>query len=262
MKEKTKNTIHDRPLHDLEQEAMQFIRKHEPPEGYFVGFSGGKDSIVVYDLVKRAGVQHEVYHSCTGIDNKEIYQFLKKEYPEVIFLHPKVSFFRAIHKKGPPTRRMRWCCDALKKDPAKNIPLKQRIMGIRAEESYRRAERGRISEYKKITTLKPIFDWQEWAIWEYIDKYNLPYPVLYDQGAKRIGCQSCPMVTKTLQADTLFMKAYRKATQHWYENTRTEASKAKYPQPFDDYWHWYTSGKKRETQIEIPNNEHPAVNFS
>ena len=27
-------------------EAIAFLRAHEPEEGYFVGFSGGKDSIV------------------------------------------------------------------------------------------------------------------------------------------------------------------------------------------------------------------------
>lgn len=41
-------------------EAVRFIQSHEPPEGYFVAFSGGKDSIVTLELTRMAGVSHQV----------------------------------------------------------------------------------------------------------------------------------------------------------------------------------------------------------
>jgi len=51
---------------DLEKdlESIAFIQEHEPPEGYFLGFSGGKDSVVLYDLTVRAGVKFQAYYSC------------------------------------------------------------------------------------------------------------------------------------------------------------------------------------------------------
>ena len=38
---------------DKVQVAIDKLKKYEPPEGYYVCFSGGKDSTVIYDLVKK-----------------------------------------------------------------------------------------------------------------------------------------------------------------------------------------------------------------
>ena len=31
--------------------AIELLQKHEPPEGYYVAFSGGKDSVVILEVV-------------------------------------------------------------------------------------------------------------------------------------------------------------------------------------------------------------------
>jgi phosphoadenosine phosphosulfate reductase len=73
------------------EEAIDFIQKHKPPEGYFVGFSGGKDSIVTLKLVEMSGVKYEAYYSCTRIDPPEIYKFIHKYFPSVVWLYPKMT---------------------------------------------------------------------------------------------------------------------------------------------------------------------------
>lgn len=83
--------------------ALEFIKKHEPPEGYFLGFSGGKDSVVLYDLARRAAIKFQAYYSCTGIDPPELVSFIKREYPDVTFKHPKETFWALILKKQFPT---------------------------------------------------------------------------------------------------------------------------------------------------------------
>lgn len=55
-------------LEQMEEASIKFIQKNEPECGYFVAFSGGKDSIVVENLVKRSGVKYKVYYNATGID--------------------------------------------------------------------------------------------------------------------------------------------------------------------------------------------------
>ena len=137
------------PLDYAIQEAISFLRQHEPPEGYFVGFSGGKDSIVTKHLCQMAGVAFQAYYSCTRIDPPEMYPFLRENHPDVIWLYPKETFWTAIKRKSPPLPTQRWCCDVLKKDPSRDIPLKVRVMGMRAEESFRRRQRPRVDFFKE-----------------------------------------------------------------------------------------------------------------
>jgi phosphoadenosine phosphosulfate reductase len=142
-----------------------------------------------------AGVKHQAYYSCTRIDPPEMYRFIRQHYPGVTWLFPKMTFWEGIRKKSPPLRMMRWCCDVLKKDPSKHIPLKHRVMGMRAEESVKRATRPRVDDYMgKQRLYKPIFHWKEWHVWEFIDHFGLPYPSLYDEGFERIGCVICPFI--------------------------------------------------------------------
>jgi phosphoadenosine phosphosulfate reductase len=69
-------------------------------------------------------------------------------------------------------------------------------MGIRSEESSRRANRPNPSYIKahKYWMDKPIFDWQEWEVWDYIERNELSYCSLYDEGFSRIGCVICPFL--------------------------------------------------------------------
>ncbi|MDR2056590.1 MAG: phosphoadenosine phosphosulfate reductase family protein [Desulfovibrio sp.] len=217
----------------MTDEAIDFLRAHEPQEGYFVGFSGGKDSIVTLELCLMAGVKHQAYYSCTRIDPPEIYKFIRQYYPDVTWLYPKITFWEGVRRKSPPIRMMRWCCNVLKKDPSKHIPLKHKIMGIRAEESAARAKRGRICLHDQLKQwlYKPIFHWKEWHIWEFIEQHNLPYPCLYDEGFDRIGCVICPFVMHKNQARVNRHKArwpemyrvFERVVADWFWNYSTKS---------------------------------------
>lgn len=240
---------------DLEKdlESIEFIKENEPPEGYFLGFSGGKDSVVMYDLTVRSGVQFKAYYSDTGIDPPEVVKFIRDNYPDVIFKRPNYkghrSFFGMIPIKGFPTKFTRWCCDELKKFPTKKVPLKNRLMGIRAEESAKRAHRTRVDYYKDQIVYKPIFNWLEWEIWEYIMSRELKYCSLYDEGFDRIGCVVCPFICNPNQSQLLRNKnrwpkyyiAFEKAMYKlWVNREKERQLRLGYSSTFEEFLdNWY-----------------------
>lgn len=248
-------------LGDYIREAKDFLRRHEPPEGYFMGFSGGKDSITTEALCRMAGVKFQAFYSCTRIDPPEVMRFIRTEYPGVTWLYPKETMWKSIVNTFPPLITNRWCCDKLKKDPGKEIPLKMRIMGIRAEESARRASRPRIDAFYGQTTHKPIFKWPEWAVWEFIEAYHLPYPSLYDEEFSRIGCVVCPYLLgandakrkRRMQAMTRWpgmWKAFEHAVKLWFTAKHFENGlrPGQSCETAEDYWQAYLNGFESTTK--------------
>ena len=120
-------------LDDKIHEAVDFIKSYESSDCYVVKFSGGKDSIVVYDLVKKAEVKHQAFYNCTTIDPPELTRFILKYYPEVKWLRSHRNFFQWLERVGLPTKTKRWCYTKLKHKFPKGA--KHVILGVRSEES-------------------------------------------------------------------------------------------------------------------------------
>lgn len=106
---------------DKVEKAIKRLQLYEPPEGYYLCFSGGKDSVVIKALADMAGVKHDAHYKVTSVDPPELVRFIKREYPDVAFEYPRykdgtrATMWNLIAKKKiPPTRVMRYCCAILK----------------------------------------------------------------------------------------------------------------------------------------------------
>lgn len=180
-------------VRDKVQMALDMLREFEPEEGYYLAYSGGKDSTVLLDLARRSGVKFDAHYNLTTVDPPELVYFIRTQ-PDVVIDSPEKTMWELIVKKRmPPTRVARYCCVVLKESGG----VDRRVLtGVRAAESSRRAKRQQVERCFRSGTktyFHPIFYWSDADVWEYIRSRNLPYCSLYDEGFKRLGCICCPM---------------------------------------------------------------------
>ena len=235
------------------QIALDTLRGFPPSDGYYLAFSGGKDSIVIYDLVVKSGVKFDAHFNLTSVDPPELVRFIKENYPSVEIHKPTKTMFQLIREKGVPLRQSRFCCAHLKEKGGEGRMV---ITGIRAEESYRRAQRKMFercydretsSRKLKLIGLSPkrflhlILWWKVEDVWEYIKTNNLKYPCLYDEGWKRIGCILCPCSSMKKEEEKRwpkFANAYRVAIKARWDQHHIGTDRFK---SADEMYRWWVS---------------------
>jgi phosphoadenosine phosphosulfate reductase len=179
-------------MNHIEKSIMR-LKEFEPPEGYYLAFSGGKDSCVLKALADMAGVKYDAHYNWTTVDPPELVRFIREQHPDVVFERPKLTMFQLIKKKKfPPTRKARYCCAELKERGGEGRMV---LTGVRWEESVKRRNQPMVEKGKR-KGLKPIIDWGCDQIWQFIRDNNIPYCSLYDTGFYRLGCVLCPMAGK------------------------------------------------------------------
>ena len=233
--------------------AVQILKQYEPTEGYYLGFSGGKDSIVIYDLVVKSGVRFDAHYNISPIDPPEVRKFIREYYPSVIWDNYAKDFWKCFQVQGPPLRTARWCCELIKEAGGTG---RIKILGMRKDESRKRKNYSIYKKFEKyINTywLLPIVDWSEGEVWEYIDENKLPYCSLYDEGFHRLGCVLCPY--ESAQISQLMIKRYPKITKAWriaierYYQRRIERGTSLDFANSEEYWQWWISRKGKAKKL-------------
>lgn len=124
--------------------SIERLKAFEPKngEGYYLAFSGGKDSVVIKALADMAGVKYDAHYRVTSVDPPELVHFIKQKYPDVARDVPRysdgkpITMWNLIPKKMyPPTRVARYCCQYLKESGGDG---RMTITGVRWDESVKR----------------------------------------------------------------------------------------------------------------------------
>lgn len=153
-------------LNDKIQAAVERIRAFEPKEGYYLAFSGGKDSQCIYELSKMAGVRFDAHYNYTSVDPPELVRFIKEQYPDVQRDHPRdkdgkcITMWSLIAQSSmPPTATVRYCCEDLKEAGGEGRLV---MTGVRWEESLKRSmNNGMITVKSPGKKLKRLLDEME-----------------------------------------------------------------------------------------------------
>lgn len=181
---------------------------------FHVAFSGGKDSAVLLDLVKRALPKGSfvVVFGDTGMEFPDTYMAVEKEKlaceeDGTPFYVSKSHFDPHESWKifGPPARVLRWCCSVHKSAPqtlklreitGKNDYVGMDFVGVRKHESVARSEYQYENYGKKQKgqySFNAILEWTSAEVWLYIFAKDIYVNEAYKKGNSRAGCLFCPM---------------------------------------------------------------------
>ena len=129
-------------LLELEKKAIERLKAFEPDEGYYLAFSGGKDSVICKALLDMANVKYDSTYRVTSVDPPELVRFIKEQHPDVIREVPRdkngkpITMWNLIPRKlMPPTRIVRYCCSELKESGDDG---RMTVTGVRWAESTNR----------------------------------------------------------------------------------------------------------------------------
>lgn len=244
------------------QTAIMRLQQFEPPEGYYLAYSGGKDSQVCRGLLNEARVKYDAHYN-VALDPPELALFVRDDFPECVWEKQQgFNFWKKLVSKGFPLRQRRWCCEYLKEWGGEGRLV---VTGVRWAESVSRKRnrqmvetlrgKSRIAQRPK-ACINPIIDWSNKEVWEYLKFRRMTYCALYDVGAsgpykgdgafKRLGCVLCPMQTaQNTQTDLHYFPkqaaAWRRAFERLWERRKAEGNESmtkRWPTA-EDMWLWW-----------------------
>ena len=202
-----------------------------------LSYSSGKDSDVILELAKMAGIPYRAIYKNTTIDPAGSIAHAREMGAEVI--RPKKTFFQLVSEHGYPSRYARFCCSFLKEYKV----CDRAIQGIRRSESRNRAERYKEPEMCRVYSTKekvkvylPILEWTDQDVAEFIKERNIKcHPLYYREGqfdvTKRLGCVGCPLQSRKKRIQEFkdnpkMLKAWIRAGQKYFLSDKYQKGKS------------------------------------
>ena len=167
-------------------------------DGLVVANSLGKDSVTVWDLVKRVNPKIKGFIVTTCFKPAETIKFMNEEikkYPELKVYKNYSKIEDNLYATQPDL-----CCDILKVEPVKRAIEEMHVTcwvtGLRCTEGRTRTDFKEVEERDKgLVKLNPILIWKEREVWQYLALYGVKVNPLYGEGYRSLGCAPCTKIT-------------------------------------------------------------------
>lgn len=176
-------------------------------------FSAGKESMVMYSLVKKANISSNVLTVVTGVEFPEDISFIQ-EMSRIIEKEPCFKYFyyqdngdkviNMLNKQKKLSAKDPWCRAEfklkLKNKGTEEIYKGNEFVAFEGSRWYENDFRRRhpkvnfISSYPHQVWIHPIAEWNAYDIWLYLFKEKLPINPMYFKGFQRTTCWLCPIV--------------------------------------------------------------------
>ena len=187
--------------------AIRLLKAFDNPDNPVeIAYSGGKDSDVILQLAKEAGINYRAIYKNTTIDPPGTIAHVMAMGVEI--RRPEKTFLQLVEEKGLPGGSRRFCCDYLKEYKI----LDKAVVGIRKDESQKRKERYQepsacriYGKNDHVEQVLPILDWTNEDVAEFIaDRGIKCAPRYYDAQGKfhpecRLGCIGCSLKSRRLR---------------------------------------------------------------
>lgn len=216
-----------------------------------VAYSGGKDSDVILELTRMAGIKYRAIYKNTTIDPPGTIKHALEQGAEII--RPKQTFFEFMAHVGFSNRFQRSCCNVLKEYKV----LDRNIQGIRCAESSDRDKNyneptecrvyGKGRKKQTAEAFYPILDWTDNDVVDFINDRGIKvHPLYYREDGtidpkRRLGCMCCPLAYYRKRLDyfrrfPVMVKAYCRAAQKFIDSHPENKTVQKY----GDVYEWFT----------------------
>ena len=184
--------------HSAEEVLALAVERFHPR--LYVACSFQKEASVIMDMLVRIEPSARFFTLDTDLlfpETHETRARLEERYGVEVEVYRPISLERQAELHGDAlwSRDPDACCAIRKVEPLREAlaDVDCWVSGLRREQAPTRRSARKLEWDTRhgIWKANPLADWSEQQVWAYIDRHDVPYNPLHDQGYASIGCTHC-----------------------------------------------------------------------